>query len=187
MLKNFLFLVLVITGGALLYAQEDGAWPFEGKDQSTLSILLMGDTNISYRKNPTEAFSYVQQTLDAADVVFLNLEGAFAGGVDDTLKTDIPHKNWRHSNPNQVQALVTGGIDAVGVANNVTYPWQALMRSLKVLDSVGITYTGGGKDIIAAHEPVILEKKGLKIGFLQYAATVFPTNHAATEHQPGIA
>lgn len=186
MLKKIV-IVLGLMGTVWLQAQEDGAWPFEGTGQGTFSIVLMGDTNISYREDPSDAFKQVQPTLDAADFVFLNLEGAFAGGVDDTLKTDIPHKNWRHSNPDQVRALLEGGIDAVGVANNVTYPWQALMRSLKVLDSVGIPYTGGGKDVQAAHEPVILEKNGLKIGFIQYAATVFPTNHAATEHQPGIA
>ena len=29
---------------------------------------------------------------------------------------------------------VAGGIDAVGVANTVAYPWQALMRLLDVFD-----------------------------------------------------
>lgn len=151
------------------------------------SILLIGDTNIQHRKTPEDAFKYVMPTLQAADVRFMNLEGPFAGASTDPLHPDIPHKDWVHSEPDQVMALVAGGIDVVGVANNVTYPWQALMRSLEVLDEAGIPHTGGGKNIDAAHEPAIVEKNGVRIGFLQYAATVFPFNHAATDIRPGIA
>ena len=147
----------------------------------------MGDNNIQLREYPQEAFKYVIPTLDEATFRILNLEGAFAGASKDPRIPDIPHKNWQHSEKDQVTALTAAGIDAVGVANNVTYPWQAMMRSLEVLKLAGIPYAGGGKDIEAAHKPVVLEKDGLKVGFMQYAATVFPYNHAATEIQPGIA
>ena len=166
---------------------QDAAWPFVGEGPDTQSIILLGDNNIQLRTKPADAFKFVKPTLSKADFVFINLEGPFAGGTDDPNKSDIPHKNWRHSNPSQVAALTSVGIDAVGVANNVTYPWEAMLRSLRVLDSVGIPYTGGGKNLDEAHRPVIIEKKGLRVGFIQYAATVFPTNHAATENQPGIA
>ena len=117
---------------------------------------------------------------EAADIRFVTLEGPFAGASTDPLVPDIPHKSWTHSEPDQVDTLVAGGIDAVGVANNVTYPWQALMRSLDVLDRAGVAHVGGGKDIQAAHRPLVLERRGVKVGFLSYAATVFPFNHAAT-------
>ncbi len=166
---------------------QDTPWPFTSNEEEATHIIIMGDNNFQYREKPEEAFKYLIPTLEAADLRILNLEGPFAGGTDDPEKSDIPHKNWRHSNPDQVAALTAAGIDAVGVANNVTYPWQALMRSLEVLDKAGIAHAGGGKNIAEAHQPVILEKNGLRIGFMQYAATVFPTNHAATENQPGIA
>jgi poly-gamma-glutamate synthesis protein (capsule biosynthesis protein) len=126
-------------------------------------------------------------TFEQADLRILNLEGALAGSSKDPQVPDIAHKLWRHSEPDQVQTLVAAGIDAVGVANNVTYPWQALMRSLEVLDEVGILYAGGGKNLDEAHKPVILEVDGVRIGFMQYAATVFPYSHAATRDRPGIA
>lgn len=170
-----------------LHPSAQEKWPFLDSGEGVQSIILMGDTNIQHRKNPGDAFQFVIGTLNQADFRMLNLEGPFAGGTDDSTKTDIPHKDWRHSNPDQVVALTSADIDAVGVANNVTYPWQALMRSLRVLDSVGIPYAGGGKNLLEAHQPVIIEKKGLKVGFMQYAATVFPTDHAAMENQPGIA
>ncbi|MCM5663180.1 CapA family protein [Galbibacter mesophilus] len=177
----------VIMMPLIIFSQSNKPWNFKSKSKNTQSIILLGDNNIQHRENPSEAYKYLIPTFKETDFIFVNLEGPFAGGTSDTTKTDIPHKNWRYSNPDQVEALSAAGIDAVGVANNVTYPYQALMKSLGVLDKAGIKYAGGGKNIKEAHQPVIIEKKGLKVGFMQYAATVFPTNHAATENQPGIA
>ncbi len=130
---------------------------------------------------------HVMPTLRAADLRILNLEGPFAGASTDPWVPDIPHKDWQHSEPDQVAALTVAEIDAVGVANNVTYPWQALMRSLAVLTAENIPFAGGGKNLAAAHKPVILEKNGIRVAFMQYAATVFPFDHAATSDRPGIA
>jgi len=185
-MKLIPFTILVLLPSIQLKAQQE-AWPWMDDDSRTASILLMGDVNIQLRENPEDAFSEVMPTMRSANFRFLNLEGAFAGASKDPNQPDIPHKSWQHSEPEQVAALTAAGIDAVGVANNVTYPWQALMRSLKVLDDAGIRYAGGGEDLAAAHQPVIVEKDGLRVGFMQYAATVFPYNHAATETRPGIA
>ena len=184
-MKTTILTISILITASLANAQQP--WPFQYNQEGAQSIILLGDNNFQYREDPARAFHYIMPTLDAADFTFLNLEGPFAGGTDNPEKSDIPHKNWRHSNPDQVAALTAANIDAVGVANNVTYPWQALMKSIKVLDSAGIRYAGGGKNLEEAHQPVIIERNGLKVGFMQYAATVFPTNHAATELQPGIA
>ena len=159
-----------------------------GDSANTVTLLLMGDTNIQNRDNPAEAYQHVLATLQAADLRFANLEGPFAGTSRDPRVPDIAHKDgWTHSNPDQVRGLLAAGIDAVGVANNVTYPWQALMRSLAVLDSVGIVYTGGGTNLKGAHRPAIIEKKGVRFGFLQYTATFWPFDHAAETDKPGVA
>ncbi len=147
----------------------------------------MGDTNLQGRDNPPDAYRHVRDTLLAADMRFANLEVALAGHSRDPRVDDIPHKRWIHSEPDQVSALTSVNMSGVGVANNVNYPWQAVMRSLAVLDAAGVPHVGGGSNIDAAHEPLIVERKGTKVGFLQYAATVFPFNHAATEDRPGIA
>jgi len=184
---RFLYSALIVFFLINNISAQSDPWPWKDQGDNITSILIMGDTNIQQREDPATVYKYVMSTLKAADLRLLNLEGPFAGSSADPLIKDIPHKIWKHSEPDQVQGLVAAGIDAVGVANNVTYPWQALMRSLAVLEKAGIPYTGGGENLKAAHQPVILEKKGLRVGFMQYAATVFPYNHAATENRPGVA
>jgi len=169
-------------------AQEAWQWLDPGASDSTVTLILMGDTNIQDREDPGAAYKHVLTTLKAADLRFANLEGPLSGSSKDPLLPDIPHKRgWKHSEPEMVQGLIAAGIDGVGVANNVTYPWQALMKSLEVLDRANIPYTGGGRNLAEAHEPLVIERKGVRFGFLQYAATVFPYHHAAERERPGIA
>ncbi len=133
-------------------AQQD-AWPWIMDGPEVTSVLLMGDCNFQFRENPEEAFMQVMPTLNAADFRILNLEGPFAGSSTDPNVPDIPHKAWKHSEPDQVAALTAAKIDAVGVANNVTYPWQALMRSLDVLNKAGIPHAGGGENLDKPGQP----------------------------------
>ena len=166
-----------------------GPWPWidDASGANELSVLLMGDTNLQGREDPAEAYRYVRETLLAADVRFANLECALAGSSKDPLIDDIPHKRWIHSEPDQVAALESVRMSAVGVANNVNYPWQAMLRSIAVLDSAGIAHTGGGNNSEAARRPAIIRIRNTRVGFIQYAATVFPFNHAASDTRPGIA
>jgi poly-gamma-glutamate capsule biosynthesis protein CapA/YwtB (metallophosphatase superfamily) len=59
---------------------------------------------------------------------------------------------------------------------------------LRVLDANGIRHTGGGKNIAEAHRPAIVERKGVKVGFLQYTARWYQDGEQiATETEPGVA
>ncbi|MGK2927742.1 MAG: CapA family protein [Lysobacterales bacterium] len=186
-MKHIPLIIVLLCTPIAATATDPWPWVVSADGPDEVDVLLMGDSNFQFRDDPGSAWVKVQETLAAADIRFLNLEGPFAGHSTDPHYPDIPHKSWTHSEPRDVQALVAGGIDAVGLANNVTFPWQAAMKSIEVLDQAGIPHTGAGQDIEAAHRPVILERKGTKVGFLQFAATVFPYNHAASEVRPGIA
>jgi hypothetical protein len=156
------------------------------QDSDTVTILILGDNNFQNRKNPSKAFKNVQGHFDNADAVFLNLEGPFAKGWNKEGEIDIPHKKWSHSGPEQVEALVAAGITGVGVANNVTYPYKAMLKSLEVLEQKGILYSGGGGNLDEARQPIIKDLGEFKVGYIQYAATVYPSNHAASEMEAGI-
>jgi len=152
----------------------------------TVTILLVGDINISQRADPASAFANVLQPLKRADLVYGNLEGLLvkSAGPD----RDIPDKSgWIHLGPEAVKALKAGNIQVVGVANNVAYGPADIMKSLAVLDANGIAHTGAGANLDAAHQPAIVERKGVKIGFLQYTAKWYEQDQQiATAARPGI-
>lgn len=152
------------------------------------TLLLAGDTNLQFRKDPASAFRHLLPLLREAAVRFVNLEGPLAGPSDDPATPDIPHKTgWRHSEPGMVEGLVAAGIDAVGCANNVTYPPAAMLRSLAVLDEAGIAHAGGGRTYAEARRPVVLERTGVTYGFLSYTSVFWPVGHAAGKATPGVA
>ena len=61
------------------------------------------------------------------------------------------------------------------------------MKSLSVLDANGIAHTGTGSNIDEAHQPAIVEHKGVRFGFLQYTAKWYEEEQIAKENSPGAA
>jgi poly-gamma-glutamate capsule biosynthesis protein CapA/YwtB (metallophosphatase superfamily) len=184
-MKKFAFLMLCVAAG--LYA-ADKSWPWAGsQSQKAVTILLLGDINIQQRADPADAFRNVRATLSSADVVYGNLEGLLVKSIGPD--KDIPDKTgWQHIGPEATQALKAGHILAVGVANNVAYGPENIIKSLAVLDANGIAHTGAGANIEAAHKPAILESKGAKIGFLQYTAKWYAQDQQiASATRPGVA
>jgi len=149
----------------------------------TLSMILTGDVNMMKVADPEVPFRRVGEELRKADVVFGNLECCLA----------IPAA---HSHGNEGffadpviggEALRRGGIQAVGIANNVHYGDANILASVARLDALGIPHAGAGKDLAAARAPVILERGGLRFGFLQRSSVYWPTNHEAHADAAGIA
>ncbi len=57
-----------------------------------------------------------------------------------------------------------------------------------MLDANGIMHTGAGRNIDEAHKPAIVERKGVKIGFLQYTARWYQDKDMiATATEAGVA
>jgi poly-gamma-glutamate synthesis protein (capsule biosynthesis protein) len=149
--------------------------------------LLLGDVSVEQRADPAAAMVHVRDTLQRADVVYGNLEGLLvkSEGPDK----DIPDKSgWQHIGPQAIEALQAGNIHVVGVANNVAYGRENIMRSLAVLDANGIAHTGAGANLEQAHQPAIIERKGVRIGFLQYTAKWYREDQQiATSTLAGVA
>jgi poly-gamma-glutamate synthesis protein (capsule biosynthesis protein) len=169
-------------------AAEPWPWaPVPGAADRDVAILLMGDTNIQQRADPADAYRHVLPTLRAADLRFANLEMAFFPPSTDPAKPDNPHKiGWAHSDPSQVRGLVAAGIDGVGFASNVVYPLYCLQPTLDTLRAAGIPQTGSGATLAAARHPLIIERTGVKFGFLQTNSLNWPESHVATEDSPGV-
>jgi poly-gamma-glutamate capsule biosynthesis protein CapA/YwtB (metallophosphatase superfamily) len=186
-MKLILPVFLALLCGASLQSADE-AWHWAGRTPgSAVTILLLGDINVEKRADPADAFRNVRATLNSADLVYGNLEGLLvkSQGPDK----DIPDKTgWQHIGPEAVRALKAGHIQVVGVANNVAYGPENIMKSLAVLDADGILHTGAGANIEDAHKPAIITVKGVKIGFLQYTAKWYAQDQQiASATRPGVA
>jgi poly-gamma-glutamate synthesis protein (capsule biosynthesis protein) len=69
----------------------------------------------------------------------------------------------------------------------VTYGAEAVVASIARLKELGIGYTGAGENRHAARRPLIMEKKGVRVGFLQYTSIFWPNGQAAGQYSPGVA
>ena len=181
----FCLLLMALLHVPQLRAQDP--WPWYATDEQDVTLLLLGDFNVQKRRRPADALVHVRRTLNRADVVYANLEGLLvpSRGADK----DLPNKNgWTHPGPEEVQALLAGNIAAVGTANNVAYGRGNIMASLAVLDANGIAHTGAGKNIDQAHQPAIIERHGVRFGFLQYTSKWYDEDkQIATADKPGVA
>jgi poly-gamma-glutamate capsule biosynthesis protein CapA/YwtB (metallophosphatase superfamily) len=145
--------------------------------------MLAGDVNLMNVTNPQGPFARVKDTLSRADVRFANLECCFYEAPGKRSVTD----EGFYASPAVAQALRIAGFNAVGTGNNVNYGAEAIVSSLRALDGAGIPHTGSGANSAAAHEPVIVQTKTGKVGFLQRTSVYWPTNHEAGENSPGVA
>ncbi len=167
----------------------DAAWKWSGNygDQA-VELLILGDIQVHTRRaDPTTAFNRMRETLKKADLVYANLEGLLVKSAGTTI--DIPDKpEWTHPGPDGVKALKAANIAVVGVANNVASGRANILKSLGVLDANGIRHAGAGRNIDEAHQPAIVERKGVKIGFLQYTARWYQDKDMiATATEAGVA
>src|SRR3979490_2394238 len=147
-------------------------------------MILTGDVNLMNVADPAVPFALVGDELRQAGVVFSNLECCLA----------VPARGHSVSNEGFFadpviggEALRRGGIQAVGIANNVHYGDAHSTASIARLDELGIADAGAGPNLAAARAPVVLERAGMRFGFLQRSSVYWPTNHEARKDAAGIA
>ncbi len=156
---------------------------------SEISINLVGDlmchlpqtnnarlSNGEYDFNPT--FTYIKPYLENADITIGNLETTFAG-------TSQPYAGYPAFNSPDAYctALKNTGFDFLVTANNHSMDTResGLMRTIEVIKQHQLGYAGtflNQKD----HDSIrIIEKKGIKLGLLNYT---YGTNGAypSNEH-----
>ena len=149
----------------------------------SVSLIACGDINLQARADPRSAFALVQDDLADADVLFGNLEMClYHPGAA------IPDKpGWTQSEARMADGLVGAGFMVVSCANNVNHGAEAILSSIQVLDEHGIAHTGSGSNLAAARAPAIVERRGVRFGFLAATAVFFPHGHAAGPDSPGVA
>jgi poly-gamma-glutamate synthesis protein (capsule biosynthesis protein) len=155
-----------------------------------ISFIATGDCGPTHGPKdgfPVERYSeLVRPTLQSVDLRLTNCErqyserGANARGDDGQ-----PHGRQP---PSMAQIFTDCGFDAATIANNHMWDFgpEALLDTRALLISKGIAPTGAGKNLAEARIPAIVEKNGVKVGFLGYCAVTPPGGEAGPD-KVGIA
>ncbi|MDO4438699.1 MAG: CapA family protein [Eubacteriales bacterium] len=90
--------------------------------------------------------------------------------------------------PERINIFTELGLDLVTLANNhsLDFGEAALLDSIDVLDKASIKHMGAGKNKKEAMEPVIVEFKGRKIGFIAASRVIPVSSWAAGKDKPGL-
>ncbi len=169
---------------------EAAPWPWADAGEGAVTVLMAGDTNLLRETvaDGLDALRYVAPTLRAADVAYLNLEAVPSGSTAQLFSEDIPHKTgWHHAQPEMADVMAQVGVDGVGLANNGAFPRLATARALDTLGRAGVGVVGGGMTDAEAREPLVFERDGTTVGFLQYTLVYWMYDQAATDTLPGVA
>src|SRR5713101_7812915 len=150
----------------------------------SLQMILTGDVNLMNVTDPKAPFALIIDELHRADMVFSNLECCL---VETPSGHSVSNEGFFADPKAGGEALKLAGIHAVGIANNVHYGEANIRTSIARLDQLGILHAGAGADLAAARAPVVLERGGVRFGFLQRSSVYWPTNHEARKDAAGIA
>lgn len=160
------------------------------EEAPVLLIQAVGDLNLAgsaesvmREKGYGWAFDGTRALLSEADLNVANLETPVT-----TRRTPSDKRFTYRMHPSALVAIRDAGFELVSLANNHTLDQGAggLHDTLAHLRERGIQWAGAGSDIAAAREPAIVEKRGVKVGFLSYSCT-FPESFWATATTPGTA
>jgi poly-gamma-glutamate synthesis protein (capsule biosynthesis protein) len=145
--------------------------------------FLTGGDVAPGRESGSGMFGEIASHFQRADVSFLNLENVLSDRGELLRGKAVYHRG----NPAHVDGLVEAGLTCVNVANNhmLDFGESALFHTLEQLDGKGIGHFGAGRNIDEARESYIIEKKGLRFGFLGYTTTL-PIGFAATPSSAGV-
>ncbi|MCX6751190.1 MAG: CapA family protein [Candidatus Nomurabacteria bacterium] len=144
-------------------------------DQDFVTLLFGGDIMLdrgvknSVNKNFKGDYSALFEKLGIlkrSDITFANLEGP----ASDAGK-DMHNLYSFRMDPSTIPALKGAGFSVVSVANNHMGDWgqNAYVDTLTRLKENEISYIGGGMNANEAEMPVIIEKYGMKIGYLGFS------------------
>ena len=146
-------------------------------------LILTGDINLLGVTDPAVPFAKVAKDLHSADVVFSNLECCFyEPGTERSVEDEGFYATLKSAD-----ALTLAGVQAIGNANNVNYGAPAIRSSLDRLDALGIPHTGAGRNREEAVQPVIIDRDGMRYGFLQRTSVFWSHGHEARDDSPGVA
>ena len=141
--------------------------------RDTLRLAAVGDLNLGrtvtwqylLKGDTLYPFQALRDTLQAADILFGNLESPIAPAGHPYERTG---SFVFSAPPVAADALMRAGFDIVSNANN--HAWDAglegVVETVRQLDRVGVAHVGTGATIEIAHRAAMIERRGWRVAFL---------------------
>lgn len=153
-------------------AQDAAAGRLQQQQPATVTFLAFGDISLSRsiaatiqaKKDPLYPFHNIVDLLKSTDFNFANLESPFSKSdaftAKNTLVFNAPKTN--------VVGLKKYNFAVLNLANNHAFDQgkDGVDTTAKVLDDNDLLHMGTGETLDQAWAPAIIEKNGIKIGFI---------------------
>jgi poly-gamma-glutamate synthesis protein (capsule biosynthesis protein) len=135
------------------------------------------------RRDPASPMRDLAPVLQAADLAFVNLEAPFSDR-GPLVESGMIFK----AEPEMIAALQLAGIDIVSTANNHARDCKSygVEFTLDWLASHGIAAVGTGRTAEEAHAGVVLDRNGLRFGFLAYTYDQSNGNYADIDERVAL-
>lgn len=126
-------------------------------------IMLGRRVGDRHRSDPGAPLKPLARRLSAAEITVGNFESTLSAAGSPRQGNDS-----FAASPGVIPELRTAGFDLMSLANNHVgdYGDRALRQTLSRFASSGIKTVGAGPNLAAARRPVIVERDGVRVGFL---------------------
>lgn len=149
--------------------------PTPPETPAVVTVTVVGDIMLGRRvgeeaasaRDPSAPLRPMAQRLGRADITVGNLES--------TLSDDGAPRQGDESffaPPTVLRGLAVAGFDVLSLANNHTgdYGRRALVETVRAFDGSAIQPLGAGTNLRQAWRPVVVERGGVRVGFLAFNA-----------------
>jgi poly-gamma-glutamate capsule biosynthesis protein CapA/YwtB (metallophosphatase superfamily) len=165
--------VRVLTVGGLHPLKDPERYPLRIRSERPVpevtTLAAVGDIMLGrrvgarHRADPGAPLKPLAKRLAGAEITVGNFESTLSAAGSPTQGGDS-----FAASPRVRPALRAAGFDLLSLANNHVgdYGDRALRQTLARFDSVRIKTVGAGRNLAAARRPVIIERDGVRVGFL---------------------
>jgi len=149
-------------------------------------IVLMGVGDVGPVHGDTISYAELaKSTLAAADIRIGQCERVYS-----TRGALQVHSGGAHSrvSPQMADVFTACGFDILSLASNHSMDWgpDAMLDTKALLEKMGFLTVGVGENLKEARKPAFIEKKGIKVGFLDYCS-VLHEGYEAGPNKAGVA
>lgn len=161
--------VRVATVGGVDPLRDPAAYPLPVAGPApgpVTTLTVVGDIMLG-RRVQGHPLAPMSERLAAADITVGNLESTLAELGPPTQGGDS-----FAASPSVRRDLRRAGFDALSLANNHTGDFgdASLVRTVELLRAGGLPSFGAGRDLAQARRPVVLERDGVRFGFVGFNA-----------------